>query len=144
MKYFLLFLIFFVASTATAQKYVLLDEHFAQPVSYTDKITSADNFNDLFPVEKKMLPQFINALEEIVAKLSTKGRLGDAKQYQIGCAKFVGLTVPLATGDRLDYVLTSDCDNVKITMHLSDAKVKNVNNAFFIQTWIKYIKSYIK
>ncbi len=144
MKYFLLLLFCIGAFTAKAQKYVLLDQHLAQPVSYTDKVTSADNFNDLFPVEKKLLPQFIQTLEDIVATLSKKGNLGDAKQYEIGCTKFVGLTVPLAKGDRLDYVLTSDCDNVKITMHLSDAKIQNVNNAFFIQTWIKYIKSYVK
>lgn len=144
MKYFLLLLFCIGAFTAKAQKYVLLDQHLAQPVSYTDKVTSADNFNDLFPVEKKLLPQFIQTLEDIVATLSKKDHLGEAKQYEMGCTKFTGLTVPLASGDRLDYVLTSDCDNVKITMHLSDAKIKNVNNAFFIQTWIKYIKSYVK
>ncbi len=144
MKYFLLVFFCFGAINTNAQKYILLDEHLSQPVTYSNKVTSTDNFNDLFPVEKKILPQFIKTLEEIVAKLSAKGHLGEAKQYEMGCTKFAGLTVPLVTGDRLDYVLTSNCDNVKIIMHLSDAKISNASNAYFIETWIKYIKSYIK
>ncbi len=144
MKYFLITILIFGSINLKAQKYVLLDKTIAQPVTYSNKITSADKFNGLFPVEKKSLKQFINILEEIAAKLAKTERLGDAKQYEIGCTKFIGLTVPLARGDRLDYVLTSTCDNVRITMHLSDAKITNISNAYFINTWIKYIKSSMK
>ena len=83
-------------------------------------------------------------LQEIENKLSSKGALGEAKQYEIGCAKFAGRTVRLASEERLDYMLTSTCDNVKITMHLCDAKISNASNIYFIKTWIKYIQSYIK
>lgn len=144
MKYFLLVTLIFGSLQIKAQKYVLLDKRIAQPVTYSNTVTSADKFNGLFPVERKSLKQFINALEEIAKKLSTYSPLGEAKQYEIGCVKFTGITVPLAKGDRLDYVLISNCDNVKISMHLSDAKISNVNNAYFINTWIKYIKSSIK
>lgn len=144
MKYFLFFLLLFVAAKIKAQKYALLDEHFAVPVKYSNTITSNDKFNDLFPVEKKMLPQFIIILEEIERKLSSKEALGEAKQYEMGCIKFTGIIVPLATGERMDYVITSNCDNVKISMHLCDAKLKNAMNAFFIKTWIKYIQGYLK
>jgi hypothetical protein len=144
MRFFLLFLIFFTSVNCKAQKYALLDEHLAQPVTYTDKITSNDKFNDLFPVEKKTLQQFIITLEEIENKLSSKGPLGEAKQYEFGCSKFTGISVRLATGERLDYVLTSSCDNVKISMHLCDAKISKASNIYFIKTWIKYIRSYLK
>ena len=144
MKLFLLFFILLGSVNCKAQKYALLDENLAQPVTYTNTVTSTDKFNGLFPVEKKMLPQFINALQEIENKLSSKGPLGEAKQYEVGCAKFSGITVRLASEDRMDYVLTSTCDNVKISMHLCDAKISNASNDYFIKTWIKYIQSYLK
>ena len=144
MKYFLFFLLLFAAATIKAQKFALLDKHLAEPVKYTNTITSVDKFNGLFPVEKKLLPQFIKVLEEIENELSPKGPLGEAKQFEMGCIKFTGIIIPLAAGERMDYVITSTCDNVKISMHLCDAKISNANNAFFIQTWIKYIQSYLK
>ena len=144
MKPLLLFFILAGPVNCIAQKYALLDEHLAQPVTYTDKVTPQDKFNDLFPVEKKLLPQFINVLEEIQNKLSSKGPFGEAKQYEVGCAKFTGINVRLAKEERLDYVLTSTCDNVKISMHLCDAKISNASNLYFIKTWIKYIENNLK
>jgi hypothetical protein len=112
-----------VARNIDAQKYALLDEKLAKPVRYTNTITPEDKFNGLFPVEKKILPDFIKILEEINDKLSSNGPLGKAKQYEIGCVKFKGIIVQLASGERLDYVITSNCDNVKIFMHLCDAQL---------------------
>ncbi len=144
MKYILLVSLILGSLHSKSQKYVLLDKRIAQPVTYSNTVTTADKLNGLFPVEEKSINQFVDILEEIAKKLSTAGPLGEAKQYEIGCTKFTGLTVPLSKGDRLDYVLTSTCDNVRIAMHLSDAKISNASNAYFINTWIKYIKSYIK
>ncbi|MEP6950875.1 MAG: hypothetical protein ABI863_16435 [Ginsengibacter sp.] len=144
MKFFLLFFILFLSVNCNAQKYALLDQHLVQPVTYSNKVTSADKFNDLFPVEKQMMRQFIDALQAIENKLSTKGPFDKAKQYEAGCAKFTGINVRLASEERLDYVLTSSCDNVKISMHLCDAKISNASNIYFIKTWIKYIQSYLK
>ncbi|MEO8766175.1 MAG: hypothetical protein ABI416_17870 [Ginsengibacter sp.] len=141
MKFFFFLLAFVAGINCKAQKYVLLDEHLAQPISYANIVTSADKFNDLFPVEKKMLKQFTDALREIENKLSSKGPIGEAKQFEIGCSKFTGITVRLVSGERLDYVLTSTCDNVKISMHLCDAKISNASNLYFVKTWIKYIES---
>jgi len=144
MKFFLLLFIFFASIDCKAQKYILLDEHLAQPVTYANTVTSANKFNDLFPVEKKLVIQFIDVLQEIENKLSSKKPLGEAKQYEVGCAKFTGITVRLVSEERLDYVLTSTCDNVKISMHLCDAKISNASNLYFIKTWIKYIQSNLK
>jgi hypothetical protein len=144
MKFFLPFFLLFASVNCEAQKYALLDQHLAQPVAFSNKVTSDDKFNDRFPVEKKMLPQFLNTLREIQDKLASKKPLGNAKQYDVGCAKFSGTTVRLAAEERLDYVLTSNCDNVKISMHLCDAKISNDSNIYFIKTWIKYIQSYVK
>jgi len=139
----LLFLFSFAAITK-AQKYVLLDQHMAEPVKYSNTITSADKFNDLFPVEKKLVPEFLKALEEIENKLSSKPPFGKIKDYEIGCIRFTGRAIMLAAGERIDYVITSSCEDVRISMHLSDAKLSNKGNAFFIKTWIQYIKSYVK
>lgn len=147
MKYILLFLLFiFLLSfgAAKAQKYALLDQHIAEPIKYANTVKSADKFHDFFPVEKKLMPEFLQALEEIQMKLSSKPPFGKLKDYEIGCIKFTGRSIALATGERIDYVITATCDNVKISMHLSDAKLGNESNAFFINTWVKYIKSYLK
>lgn len=143
-KFLLLIFLFLVAAETRAQKYVLLDQHIAEPVKYTNAVTSADKFNDLFPVEKKLLPEFLKALEEIENKLLSTPPFGTIKEYEIGCIKFTGREIMLAAGERIDYVITSTCDNVRISMHLSDAKLSNKGNAFFIKTWIKYIESYVK
>src|SRR5450432_4522492 len=97
MKFFLLFFILSCLSNCNAQKYALLDKILALPLTFADTVTLKDKFRGLFPVEKKMLPQFINALEEIEYKLSSKGTFGKVKQYEFGCTKFVGITVPLAS-----------------------------------------------
>ncbi len=140
MKRFLLSIFTIISFSANAQKFALLDKSLASPITYTDHVTTADKYKKLFPVEKKYLPQFIKDLKEISKNLEATGPKGVAKQYQVGCTKFTGLTVSLASGDRFDYVITSDCNNLKISMHLCDAKYSNANNVFFINTWIKYIE----
>lgn len=140
----LLFLLFSITAVTSAQKYVLLDQHIAEPVKYANAVTPADKFNDLFPVEKKQIPEFLKALKEIESKLSSPPPFGKIKEYEIGCIKFTGRVIMLAAGEKIDYVITSTCDDVRISMHLSDAKLSNKSNAFFIKTWIKYIESYVR
>ncbi|MEO6838010.1 MAG: hypothetical protein ABI261_00095 [Ginsengibacter sp.] len=144
MKYFFTFLFTFTAFQGNAQKYILLDKALSQPAFYSNSISVTEKFKGFFPVEKKEIGRFISALEEISKRLSSKKISGKAKQYLIGCVRFAGVEIPLASGDRLDYVITSTCENVKITMHLCDAKINNANNAYFINTWIKYIRSALK
>ena len=144
MKCFLLVLSSLFIYSVQGQKFALLDKRLAQPIKYTEHVSQKDKFDGLFPVETKSLSQFLSALEEISDKLGIKGSLGKVKQYKIGCTKFTGLAVSLASGERLDYVITSECGDIKVSMHLSDAKISNANNAFFINTWIKYIKSSMK
>ena len=133
-----------LGAATSAQKYILLDQHMAEPAKYSNTVTSADKFNELFPVEKKLVPEFLKALEEIENKLSSKPPFGKIKDYEVGCIRFTGREITLAAGERIDYVITSTCENVRISMHLSDAKLSNKDNAFFIKTWIQYIKSYVK
>lgn len=140
----LLFLLFSFTAVASAQKYVLLDQHIAEPAKYANEVTSADKFHDFFPVEKKHIPEFLKALKEIESRLSSTPPFGKVKEYEMGCVKFTGSVIILATGERIDYVITSTCDNVRISMHLSDAKLSNKSNAFFIKTWIKYIESNVR
>ncbi len=144
MKYIFIFLFICAATRSDAQKYILLDKAMAQPAFYSDQLSVSEKFKGFFPVEKKELGKFIAALEEIATRLSSKKISGEAKQYQIGCTKFKGDAFPLARGERLDYVLTSNCDGVKVSMHLVDARINNENNAYFVNTWIKYIKNAVK
>lgn len=144
MKYVFLILIICAAHQTKAQKYILLDKAISQPAFYSNSISVSQKFKGFFPVEKKDLPQFLEALEEISQKLFSKKVAGKAKNYTIGCTEFTGTAFPLATGERLDYVLTSTCDGVKISMHLVDAKLNNENNAYFVNTWIKYIRNAMK
>ena len=143
-KYFFILLFICASYQCNAQKYILLDKAISQPAIYSNTISVSEKFKGFFPVEKKDIGKFIEVLEEISKRLSSKKNSGKATQYQIGCVKFTGVLLPLAIGNRLDYVLTSTCDNVRITMHLCDAKINNENNEYFINTWIKYIKSSLK
>ena len=144
MKYIYFFsFIFFTASTVSAQKYVLLDKHMASEPKFSNTVTSNDKFQNYIPVEKKYIAEFVKSLEEIATLLS-KNNKGTPKEYNLGCVKIKGQLVPLQSGNRLDYVITCSCDNTNISMHLSDAKLANKNNYFFINTWIKYIKNNLK
>lgn len=142
MKYFIIisFLIFPATQLCYAQKYILLDRAISQPPFYSNKITVLEKYKGFFPVEKKNIQKFVEILEEISERLSSKKNSGKAKGYQIGCDKFTGHAVQLGAVERLDYVLTSTCDSIKITMHLCDSKLSNENNLYFINTWIKYIR----
>jgi hypothetical protein len=144
MKYVFLLLIICAAHQTKAQKYILLDKAISQPAFYSNHISVSGKFKGFFPVEKKDLSKFLEALEEISQKLSSKKIMGKAKSYTIGCTEFIGTAFPLATGERLDYVLTSTCDGIRVSMHLVDAKLNNENNAYFVNTWIKYIKNALK
>lgn len=144
MKYLFILLLFVASSAAKAQKYVLLDEAFAQPAVYKEHLTEMEKYKKFFPVMTKDLPRFLNVLQEINSRLSHDKVKGPAKNYKVGCVEFTGKVFPLVSGERIDYVLTSNCDGVNVTMHLCDAQLSNATNAFFIKTWIKYITSTIK
>lgn len=144
MKYIYLFsLLFFVATSISAQKYVLLDKHMANKPKFSNSITSIDKIHNYIPIEKKYLPEFVKSLEEIATLLSDNSK-GTPKEYNFGCVKIKGQLVSLESGNRLDYVITSVCKNTNISMHISDAKMANKNNFIFINTWIKYIKNNLK
>jgi hypothetical protein len=128
-----------------SQKYVLLDKQMTQAVSYTDKVTMEHSYRNLFPVEKDKIHQFIAEVEKIGSQLNNPHKpLPETFDYNVGKTRFIGMKVGLAKENRMDIVLTTDCDGIKVPMHLSDAKISNANNAFFINTWVKYIKGSIK
>ena len=145
MKHLLFIFLLLTSAFCYSQKYVLIDKKMILPLSYTNTVTLEHSYKNLFAVEKDKLHQFISEVEKIAAELSdTKKPLPETLNFNVGKTKFFGLKVPLAKENRLDVVLTTDCDGTKISMHLSDAKISNVNNAFFINTWAKYIRGYVK
>lgn len=133
--------LFFGAFKSNAQKYVLLDKTMSQPAFYTDQLSTIEKYKGFLPVESKEIEKFIEVLQEISKRLSSKKITGKAKQYQVGCDKFEGVVIPLGSENRLDYVINSNCDRLRVSMHLCDAKLSNENNAYFINTWISYIKN---
>ncbi len=145
MKYFLIITFLAFTSFSYSQKYVLLDKTMAQPISYTSIITAQHIFKDLFAVEKDKLKQFIIEIEKIAAQLTdTKNALPETINFNVGKTKFFGVKVNNIKESRLDIVLTTNCDGVKVMMHLCNPKISNSSNAYFIKTWVKYIKGYAR
>ena len=144
MKYLFIFLFVCHINPGKGQKYILLDKTFSQPAFYSNTVSVSEKYKGFFPVEKKDIRKFLEALQEIAERLSAKKITGKAKNYQIGCTEFKGVAFPLASGERLDYMLISTCDAIKVSMHLVDAKFNNENNAYFVKTWITYIQNAIK
>jgi hypothetical protein len=139
MKHFLLALLLLASAFTYSQKYVLIDKRMSRPLTYTNTVTLENSYKNLFAVEKDKLPQFIAELEKIAAILKKKP-LPETFDVNIGKTRIVALKIPLAAEERMDIVLTTDCDGTKVNMHLSDAKIGNASNLYFINTWIKYIK----
>lgn len=128
---------------ANAQKFALLDKTMSLPLSYTNTVTIKDEYRNMFAVEKEKLPEFLSAIDKIESQILKK-EIPETFTFYIGSTRFYGLKIPLKTEDRMDVVLTTDCGNQKISMHLSDGKVSNASNIFFIKTWKSYIRDNIK
>jgi phosphoribosyl 1,2-cyclic phosphodiesterase len=145
MKYLLSVFLLLISGIGYSQKYVLIDKRITSPVSYTDAVTLEHSHKNLFPVENSQVKRFISELEKITEFLTDpKKPKPQAFDYNIGKTRFVGLKVSLLKEERLDVVISTDCEGIKIFMHVSDSKNSNARNAYFINTWIKYIKSSVK
>lgn len=129
--------------TPVLKKYALLDKSMMKPVTFTNKYTTLDKTQGLFPIEKKDLKEFVKALETIAADLSSPNRIKVARQFKIGCTRLNGKILALDRGDKFDYVLTSTCGGFDVSVHLCDFSLSPQNNLYFVQTWIKYIKASI-
>ena len=145
MKHFLYVGFIFLSSVCSAQKYVLIDKTMILPVTYSNTITPEDNFKGYFPVEKIKIDEFINEIDKIARLLADNNtKKPEGFNFNIGSTTFNGLKVPLAKEERLDVTLTTDYGTTQISMHLSDPKISNASNAYFINTWLKYLRSHLK
>ncbi len=141
----LLFGIFMLCSAyCSAQKYALVDKKMNLPVTYANTLRAADAYKGYFPIEKVNIKKVITEIENIAGliKDSTK-KLPEKLDITIGSTTLHGLRVQLSTEDRIDIVLTTSYGTSKSTMHLCDTKISNTSNAFFITTWLKYLRSYV-
>lgn len=141
MKKFLPVILILLTGFSNAQQYALIDKKMASPVIYTNSVKQQDNFNGYFAIEKDKLNAVISEIEKISKMLTGKNQK-ESFNYKIGNTTFTGLRIALAAEDRLDVVLITDCGDVKTILHLCDAKISNANNAFYITTLLKYIRSY--
>ena len=144
MRHLIFTFLIFSTLVCSSQKYALLDKQMGQPVTFTNTVTLQNSFAGFFPVEKDKLVEFVAAIEKIAKQLiDSKKVKPEAFKFTIGTITFTGLKIELKDEDRLDVVLSSQTGQVKTTMHLCDAKISNINNAFFVNTWAKYIRSYM-
>ncbi len=141
----LLFVFILFSSVLSAQKLLLIDKKLTLPLKYTNSFTTQDKLSGYFPIEYATKVKFIDEVEKILKLLQTKtAKKPDTYSTNIGNTFFKGIRIPLAEEERMDIVMSTNIDNSKITMHLCDAKLSNANNAFFITTWLKYIKDNLK
>jgi hypothetical protein len=114
------------------------------PVTYSNSITVEDDYKGYFPIEKSKITEFISEIDKIAKLLSDpKAKKPESFDLAVGSTTFHVLRVPLSAEERMDIVLTTDYGASKSTMHLSDAKISNATNAYYITTWLKYLRSYI-
>ena len=113
------------------------------PLSYTNVVTIKDVYKNLFAIERSRISQFLSALDKIENQLKKK-TIPESFNFYIGPTRFYGIKIPLKAEERMDVVLSTDCGNEKISMHLCDGKISNASNAFFIKTWAGYIRDNIK
>lgn len=145
MKQILTLLLILICTVCTAQKYALIDKKMSMPVMYANTLSVQDSYKGYFIVEKSKLLDFITEIENIAKILmDTTNKKPENINVNVGRTNIHGLKIQLATEDRIDVVLTTDYGDAKTTMHLCDAKVSNANNSFFVNTWLKYLHSYIK
>ena len=144
MKYFLLAILLTAGGISSAQKFALLDKQMTQPVIFSNTFTTQQSFAGFFPVEKDKLNEFVTALEKIAQGLSDARKTKpEPFKLIIGNTTFTGLKLNIKNEDRLDVVLSSAVGSVNTSFHLCDAKINNSNNAFFVNTWAKYIRGYM-
>lgn len=144
MKHFLYSTFILIGTFCSAQKYVLVDKKMRLPVSYANTLSVQDNYKGYFPVDKNKIKQFITEVEKIAKLLADpKKKFPEKIDLLIGSTSLHGFKIALAAEERLDVILTTDYGPAKSTMHLCDAKISNSNNAYYINTWLKYLRSYI-
>jgi hypothetical protein len=141
MKTTLFFFFLLLSSAISAQKLLLIDKKLTLPIKSSNTFTTQDNFSGYFPVEKELHTKFVEELEKIVKLLKDKSaKKPETLLVHVGETTFQGIRVPLAEEERMDIVVFTNINDTRTTMHLCDAKLSNTNNAFFINTWLKYIR----
>jgi hypothetical protein len=145
MKPTLLLLFILLSSVLSAQKLLLIDKKLTLPIKYANSFTTQDKLNGYFPVEFASKVKFVDELEKILKLLQNKAaKKPETYIVDVGATSFKGIRIPLAEEERMDIVMSTNIDGSKTTMHLCDAKLSNANNAFFITTWLKYIRDNLK
>ncbi|MBA2248864.1 MAG: hypothetical protein H0W12_01575 [Chitinophagaceae bacterium] len=144
MRKFIPLLFVFLSSFTFSQKYALVDTKMILPVTFTDVVTLEHSYKGYFAMERNDIHPIVAKVEEIAKKLADKKNKGQGFSYTVGNTTFTGIIIPLIKNERFDIVLTTDCGMVKTKLHLCDPKISVESNLFYINTWLKYVKSAIK
>lgn len=145
MKPILILFFVLISSVLSAQKLLLIDKRLTLPLKYSNTFTTQDNLSGYFPVENAVNGKFITEVENIIKLLENKEiKKPDTYNLTVGSTTFQGIRVLLAREERMDIVITTNVNGTKTSMHLCDAKISNASNAFFINTWLRYIKGGLK
>jgi hypothetical protein len=139
LKIYLLLIITSIAGSSYSQKYALLDKNMIAPFTYSNSVSLQHSYQNLFPVEKDKLSVFVTELEKIVKELNDK-KIPNSYEFNIGATNFKMLKIPLQNEERMDLMLTTTADKASVNMHLVDGKNSNVTNAYYVSTWLRYLK----
>ena len=140
---FIIPILVLVSFQSKAQFYTLLDKTMVHPVKLVNTVTVIDEYQNMFPVETKFIPVFVEKLKHISSILRQKN-LPEVLNISIGKTSFNGIRTKNSYGERMDIVISTVCANREHKMHLCSSNIKTENNIYFINAWTDYIKSFVR
>ncbi len=143
-NYTILIALLFAAEFCGAQKYVLIDKTMMRPLTYTNEVSLKNAGKNIFVVETNNLKEFVSALDKILNRFTYGSKKNEALNFNIGKTKITSIPISVREEARLDVIINTYTKDINASMHLSDTRISNSENLFFISSWISYIKSYVK
>lgn len=138
----LIIALLFMSLFISAQKYVLIDETMMLPLQFKDGVSLKDTYKNIFVVEKSVLREFVTHLNRISGQILRND--GHQINLSVGNTLISYRNFMIGNENRFDIVLHTYCKDVTVSMHLSDPRYSNAQNADFINSWSKYINSYLQ
>ena len=110
----LLYLLFFTSLNCTAQKLLLLDRHFVEPVTIEDTITTEQVGNGSLPIYFKDLNSVISTMEWLVKHMEAhKLNHEESFDLKMGNSKCIVMTKKKGNSNKYNIVLNTMTNNLK-------------------------------
>ena len=110
----LLYLLFFTSFNCKAQKLLLLDRHFVEPVTMEDTITIEQAGNGRLPIYFKDLNSVISTMEWLVKHMEAhKLNHEESFDFKMGNSKCIVMTEKTGNSNKYNIVLNTMTNNLK-------------------------------